>query len=696
MRRVLGLFLLLLAWPDPTRSVVADMYQDGSNAKLPEARTNLGVQTIDPVKDYGADPTGVGDSQAAMVAAVNRCTALGGGVIDITGYRIKTSGNYSIPANCIIRGSYVPTSPGGNYAARTSVLIPGGQIGFGHGAGIANVLVLSPTWVMPTTAREAIAQVATFAARGNALSIGGHGAMIHDVQIIGFDHGIDSPAASLHDVRNVHIDANVCVNQANAGDVVYYSHIHCFPYVTASTPGGNPTTTVTGTPTDNGSGLIRVPVASTAAFVTGDTLTVHSIGGYAAANGKWPVTVVDATHIDLQGSQSSPTATANIVTGSNVITLSARNCSVRSGQTIGTTVNITGTVVWTDDCTRVYISNPATGANAADPVTFTHAAYTGAGTVMLDILYRSGAGFAFSNNIPATDKSYVAYCNSCFVFGHEIGFDINNDAGDNFSQIGVDGAQMSTSIGVRFRGAAHGNQVVSAGLIGDRPIVSTSSAADYSNIVANAHIRPFNTAGAIPAISVTSGLIQINNSNIMPTVGTVSSVYVGSGTARASFCGDDFTNATFYWQNDATYLTKLFICPGVLYGAGPLMAKRELWTFSTNGNLAAGTTLYASTGLGTNAAEANAAAQIDQGGNFRNLVCTNSAAPGVGQTHTVTVRTPVAGTDSPVTCTIADAGRSCLDTTHITLGGGRQAIKLVASAGAAAANVQCSVTITSP
>lgn len=60
----LALLLGLPAW--------ADMYPDASNAKLPQARANIGVTSgCDPVADFGADPTGVQDA----TAAINQCAA---------------------------------------------------------------------------------------------------------------------------------------------------------------------------------------------------------------------------------------------------------------------------------------------------------------------------------------------------------------------------------------------------------------------------------------------------------------------------------------------------------------------------------------------------------------------------------------------------------------------------------------------
>lgn len=53
---------------------------------------------------------------------------------------------------------------------------------------------------------------------------------------------------------------------------------------------------------DNGSGLVRLTVGSTSGWTTGDQKTVASVGGTTEANGLWTITVVDGTHIDLQGS----------------------------------------------------------------------------------------------------------------------------------------------------------------------------------------------------------------------------------------------------------------------------------------------------------------------------------------------------------------------------------------------------------
>lgn len=53
---------------------------------------------------------------------------------------------------------------------------------------------------------------------------------------------------------------------------------------------------------DNGSGLIRIEIASTANLATGDQVSITGVTGTTESNGTWMITVIDSTHFDLQGS----------------------------------------------------------------------------------------------------------------------------------------------------------------------------------------------------------------------------------------------------------------------------------------------------------------------------------------------------------------------------------------------------------
>jgi hypothetical protein len=53
---------------------------------------------------------------------------------------------------------------------------------------------------------------------------------------------------------------------------------------------------------NNGAGLIRIQVASTTALIGRTYLSISGVIGTTEANGNWFITVIDATHFDLQGS----------------------------------------------------------------------------------------------------------------------------------------------------------------------------------------------------------------------------------------------------------------------------------------------------------------------------------------------------------------------------------------------------------
>lgn len=67
----------------------------------------------------------------------------------------------------------------------------------------------------------------------------------------------------------------------------------------------NPPTLAVSNAANNGSGLIRLTISSTATLTTNQEVTVANVGGTTEANASWDITVIDGTNIDLQGSSFS-------------------------------------------------------------------------------------------------------------------------------------------------------------------------------------------------------------------------------------------------------------------------------------------------------------------------------------------------------------------------------------------------------
>lgn len=83
---------------------------------------------------------------------------------------------------------------------------------------------------------------------------------------------------------------------------------------------------------DNGSGLIRITVASTTGLSTGNKVEVVAVTGTTEANGVWAITVVDGTNFDLQAS----TFTNAYISGGTVTGRDGTVCTITSNSAIFT------------------------------------------------------------------------------------------------------------------------------------------------------------------------------------------------------------------------------------------------------------------------------------------------------------------------------------------------------------------------
>jgi hypothetical protein len=85
------------------------------------------------------------------------------------------------------------------------------------------------------------------------------------------------------------------------------------PNGTNQLPGTDPNAVTYRTVTnavDNGSGRVRLTIATTNGMRSGQQVTVQEVGGVSSADGNWTITVVDTTHIDLNNSTFSGSYTS--------------------------------------------------------------------------------------------------------------------------------------------------------------------------------------------------------------------------------------------------------------------------------------------------------------------------------------------------------------------------------------------------
>ncbi len=132
---------------------------------------------------------------------------------------------------------------------------------------------------------------------------------------------------------------------------------------------------------DNGSGAIRLTTATMTGLgiASNDLLSVSGVGGTVEANGQWAVTVVNATHLDLQGSTFTHAYTSGgqvnfnpAVAVGTLATLNAAPAGTLTGNTLASgvttsslsTVGTIGTGTWQGTAIdNAYLLHPSTTVN---------------------------------------------------------------------------------------------------------------------------------------------------------------------------------------------------------------------------------------------------------------------------------------------------------------------------------------------
>jgi hypothetical protein len=272
---------------------------------------------------FGADPSGVADSAAALNAASTALGNIGGGRLDITGGKyLVTSADFVLQPRVQLYGPYLNIGeemPAVYSTVKSSLWISSTYtLRMYAASGVTGIAILRYGLTDPAaTNRARMDGVKLFAGTGitigdgasqASLGIGGD-VYIGHVFIMGFAQGIYSYYNDRMRIEYVHGDCTNGIRIATMADLLQIRGCHWWPFYGSHTGAGAMSYTVTNA-TNNGAGLIRLTIG-THDFVAGDTVVVNGMTtGTTEATGRWIVATAGATYIDLTGSAFTHTYTS--------------------------------------------------------------------------------------------------------------------------------------------------------------------------------------------------------------------------------------------------------------------------------------------------------------------------------------------------------------------------------------------------
>jgi hypothetical protein len=298
----------------PTGPVLEAPFDHRTYGRKDAAWTPILSATVTPYA-FGGAGDGVTDDTIAINAAISYLfTNSRGGTVDMSGGRwLVDSADIQLKTGVSLVGSWnnagndesatPPTMPPNHFEQFKSSIILNPlytiQMAPGDSCGVKGLVLIRKglTFIPFSTPRAGVDAVNAFA--GKAVTVGDgtiSGNSARDTYfghcfVVGFAYAYWASGADRMHIEHIQGDCTNGIYISKCYDMQHLSHCHFWPYVTSNA----------GSAVNNGSGLIRLTTNATV-LVTGDIVTVYNVGGVPNATGRWTVTVIDSTHIDLQGS----------------------------------------------------------------------------------------------------------------------------------------------------------------------------------------------------------------------------------------------------------------------------------------------------------------------------------------------------------------------------------------------------------
>jgi hypothetical protein len=475
----------------------------------------------------------VHDDGAMIQAALNQASTNGSGIVYLHGKSYWTQESITVPAGVVLgcdgaftgtlgftATSYQNRACAIYFASGTSLVLSGRVRDLELYADLVHFTSTG------TTRQSMETYIASFTGTGIAIGAGGgatgpgEGAVVDHVMIGGFGTAIAVNGPDKVHLENILADTTSCYSIVQSFDVDYLDKISCWQFLTTNQTHTFDQWTITSI-ADNGSGAWRLTlsaVGTPSAITTGEQLWVNpgtpGQGGEGIAGG-WTVTMIDSTHVDLQGSKVSPTPTGNTTSGATYIGSVSSLAGVQAGMTVsgtgipaGATV---GAVWWERNAISLDQAHAATATNTGVTLTFASNTYTASSaTLNYDGTWRTGTCAALGRDDGLQGSNL-------FCFGFLVGFNFEAATGNSIVNLQVDQIAEHfpnsgiVPIGVEFTGGAttFNNTIVGTNITTSGIGVLANTGGNQYQFLQGFRIGAPSSAVSTPAVDVENGALTL-------------------------------------------------------------------------------------------------------------------------------------------------------------------------------------------